>query len=470
MIYVRTCAYNAEATLGRAIESILNQTYGDFLFYILDNGSTDGTRDIIRNYAEKDARIVPFYNERNFDRSENFDFWNLIDSLSEGDYICFLDADDAYGSSFLEESLRFLTENELDMVMCGSVFMNSETWTPYANRVLAGDIILKDKYDFEYYFADIYWNLRAMWGKLCTARAKFPYSGTSKQPEWYPVYGGDTVNVFAAVTKAERVGVIAKPLHYYAVSSKSGSYRWYEGREKSDALLFEKGEELLRNKCGTVSDENYRMLYAVYFNAVSDTFRVLFGSDLSAEKKLSITKDIFFHPTTQKMFQTRLNIPNEQRVDFFVNVVLRLLALWSEAQGLSYTVLEEIFSNINPDFSLLISEEKFKWYMEKKPVLMRNIVLREYEYAVNNLIVFINKEEPEMPTSFPILLGQQLTAIRSDEQKYIYFSKKLIWWYITNNQLENAGPELEEWGKLLPDDEEIKDLQKLYQYRLTVEC
>ena len=144
MIYVRTCAYNAEKTLKRAIESILNQTYGDFRFYILDNGSTDGTREIIRYYAEKDERIVPFYNERNFDRSENFDFWNLIDSLVEGDYICFLDADDAYDTRFLEESFRFLTENQLDMVMCGSVFMDEETWTSYGARVLPEDIVISD--------------------------------------------------------------------------------------------------------------------------------------------------------------------------------------------------------------------------------------------------------------------------------------------------------------------------------------
>ncbi|MCX4304592.1 MAG: glycosyltransferase family A protein [Acetatifactor sp.] len=70
MIYVRTCAYNSEKTLKRAIESILNQTYEDFEYHILDNGSTDCTGEIIREYASRDKRIVPYYSCKNRDFTE----------------------------------------------------------------------------------------------------------------------------------------------------------------------------------------------------------------------------------------------------------------------------------------------------------------------------------------------------------------------------------------------------------------
>ena len=52
-------AYNAQATIRRTIESILNQTFENFQYYILDNASADDTEDIIGEYAEKDQRIVP---------------------------------------------------------------------------------------------------------------------------------------------------------------------------------------------------------------------------------------------------------------------------------------------------------------------------------------------------------------------------------------------------------------------------
>lgn len=463
MIYIRTCAYNAEKTLERAMESILNQTYGEFVYYVLDNGSTDGTREIVRRYAERDKRIVPFYSEKNFDCEANFEFWNLFYALSEGDYFCMLDADDAYAATFLEEMLRFLTENELDIAMCGSVFMNAETWTPCGGRVLSEDIVIKDGTDFENNFSTIYWNLRAMWGKLYTAKtAKFPYTSTVGLPEWYPPYGGDTVNIFGSVEMAEGIGVLAKPLHYYAVSSKSTSYHWQEGREKSDMLLFEKGEELLRKKCGRVSPENYRMLYTVYFHAVSDTFRVLFGSGLPAERKVSITKEIFFHPVTQKMFTMQLDASNEDRIHFFVELVISLLSLWGESEGVDYTIWEEIFTNINPDFPQLVTEESFAWYMGNYPVIMRNVVLREYEYAVNNLLVYLSKKEVRPSHDFPYILAQQLAALRNEEEKYILFSKYLIRWCIEHNQIERAQAELKEWQEILPEDKDIRALKEQF--------
>ena len=52
---VRDC----EKYLPQAIESILGQTWQDFNYYITDDGSQDGTREIIKAYAAKDPRIIP---------------------------------------------------------------------------------------------------------------------------------------------------------------------------------------------------------------------------------------------------------------------------------------------------------------------------------------------------------------------------------------------------------------------------
>jgi len=53
-----TMAYNAEKTLPRAIDSILGQTFQNFEYYILNNGSLDGTWKIIEEYARRDPRII----------------------------------------------------------------------------------------------------------------------------------------------------------------------------------------------------------------------------------------------------------------------------------------------------------------------------------------------------------------------------------------------------------------------------
>ena len=55
--------YNAAAYLEQAIGSILNQTYGDFEFLIINDGSTDGSSAIIKSFT--DARILLIDNEKN---------------------------------------------------------------------------------------------------------------------------------------------------------------------------------------------------------------------------------------------------------------------------------------------------------------------------------------------------------------------------------------------------------------------
>ncbi len=49
--------YNAERYVSEAIESVLSQTFKDFEFLILDDGSTDGSLAILKGYAERDPRI-----------------------------------------------------------------------------------------------------------------------------------------------------------------------------------------------------------------------------------------------------------------------------------------------------------------------------------------------------------------------------------------------------------------------------
>ena len=56
-VSVLMSVYNAEAYVAEAIESILGQTLADFEFLIVDDGSTDGSAEIVASYAEKDPRI-----------------------------------------------------------------------------------------------------------------------------------------------------------------------------------------------------------------------------------------------------------------------------------------------------------------------------------------------------------------------------------------------------------------------------
>ena len=84
-------AYNSEKYIGAAIESILNQTFTDFEFIVINDGSTDKTPEIIDSYARADKRIVFVNNKKN---QGLITVLNQGLKLCHGEYIARMDSDD----------------------------------------------------------------------------------------------------------------------------------------------------------------------------------------------------------------------------------------------------------------------------------------------------------------------------------------------------------------------------------------
>lgn len=118
MITVLMPVYNGGEYLRSAIESILSQTYTDFEFIIIDDGSTDNTKEIIDSYDDK--RI------RNFNNTTN---QGLIFSLNKGidnakgRYIARMDSDDISLPQRFEKQIEYLDKNP-DIVVLGSLGYN----------------------------------------------------------------------------------------------------------------------------------------------------------------------------------------------------------------------------------------------------------------------------------------------------------------------------------------------------------
>lgn len=99
--------YNTEKYLSAAIESILNQSYGDFEFIIIDDGSTDLSREIIKEYAEKDRRIV-FKSQK---KAGVIEAVNGVLPLARGKYIARMDSDDISLKDRFKKQYNFLENN-----------------------------------------------------------------------------------------------------------------------------------------------------------------------------------------------------------------------------------------------------------------------------------------------------------------------------------------------------------------------
>lgn len=121
--------YNGEKYLVEAIESILNQTYSDFEFIIIDDCSTDGSYLILQDYARKDKRVKLFRNEVNNKLPKTLNFGIL---QACGKYIARMDQDDISLPERFAKQVEFMESNP-DIGVCGTGF---QMFTFDVNNVL----------------------------------------------------------------------------------------------------------------------------------------------------------------------------------------------------------------------------------------------------------------------------------------------------------------------------------------------
>ena len=107
-------AYNCERYIAQSIESLLQQSFGDFELVVSDNASTDGTEEICRGYAAADARVRYVRRTENVGGPGNF---RHVFSLCSGRYHKWSTADDYWHPDFLKEAVAVLDARP-DVVLC----------------------------------------------------------------------------------------------------------------------------------------------------------------------------------------------------------------------------------------------------------------------------------------------------------------------------------------------------------------
>lgn len=101
--------YNAAPYLKESVDSILNQTFSDFEFVIIDDCSTDESYNILKSYAEKNQRIKLYKNDINYKQAYTR---NIGIKNSRGKYIIFMDADDIALPERLLKQFEFMESNQ----------------------------------------------------------------------------------------------------------------------------------------------------------------------------------------------------------------------------------------------------------------------------------------------------------------------------------------------------------------------
>lgn len=379
MVIFYTLAYNAEKTLPRTIQSVLDQTETDWIWYLLDNGAQDGTAEIIRANAAKDPRIIPIRNEKNYVFSAETSFFELPKRYPDSDWFCMLDADDTYTPDFLTEMLTFLERHQLDVAACGFDFVDAETGICSSQRILPQDLILTSQKDFDAYFPIYHQFLRTNWAKLFSVRL-------TKQLSYERVpdlcYGRDTLYTQELLRHAGRFGILSRSLHRYYISPKSFSYRWDPGRMEADLVLHDLACKFLIDKCGCVSPQNRTFLQAVYSNAVTDTVNVIQNAALSPAEKLREYRGIAEAPVTLAAYR---ECTDESAARSRARLILRVLEAGGNLGEQDDIDLRTAMQRLLPRCGQSVNAANARMFLED-PALLRALLQDDADAMMEELL------------------------------------------------------------------------------------
>ncbi len=308
--------YNAQDTIRASIESVLNQTYSNFNFYVCDNGSNDNTWDIIKEYTEKDKRIFATRLKRNFYGSLMHTFYWLFDSQNiqytpfqrneAEDWVSFIDADDTYSFDYLEKMLNFAKKNSLDLAICGWDFVRPNE---IDIRSLENDMIIEKK-DFSDLLPIYDKFMGPLWNKLVSYKLfaqhidYFEYEHAKLFTEGVFSYGADTCFNYILLSCLEKFGILSESLYKYNIFDNSVSRKKFEPmRIVSDRWLAKCRFDFLHRIGSDISKTNRDFILNIYHKSTMATINLINKSDLEPMDRLKYLYEIFKSEYMKQSFE-----------------------------------------------------------------------------------------------------------------------------------------------------------------------
>lgn len=117
--------YNVEKYLDECIQSCINQTYKNIEIILIDDGSSDKSAEICKEYAELDSRII----FKSIPNSGVAHARNVGIGISNGSYITFVDSDDFIDEKYCEVMYNLLVDYDADIACCTSYYLQNTDGT-----------------------------------------------------------------------------------------------------------------------------------------------------------------------------------------------------------------------------------------------------------------------------------------------------------------------------------------------------
>lgn len=367
-IIIYTCGYNCESVVHETIESVLNQTYINFEYYFENNGSTDNTAEILRQYKERDSRFIVLEKEKNhIITGEIFPLFLFIARVLReqvADYVAFIDADDWWEPDYLEKMISFLENNDLDLAVTGTKAYFMDNKTSKVMRKLDEPLILTQKE-----FADNYpqlWTFPSTnWG--CIFKTDI-YKNVDpvKSFERVNSYGSDTALTLEYIKHCKKIGIDNTALYNYRIYPQSISFSYNTERLKSNIASYELMKDfLIRNDVYDSSKQDW--LYLFHLSSLTATLDTLVHSELEPKEKFKESQRILCDDLTQAALSKDIQ-PTKEKFNILVRQLLNKNAMYligTKEEHLITELLNEFLVNckniFDPQLMPLFIKEPTMW-------------------------------------------------------------------------------------------------------------
>ncbi len=216
--------FNCEKYIKACLESIINQSYKNLEIIIINDGSSDESRNIIKEVYTADSR-VKFIDKKNEGVSITR---NLGIELSSGDFITFIDGDDFVAPTFIEDALKYIRVYNLDFILGGTqrfTELKKSNYTIKCNEdivVYRDDLrILKQKTLSNGIVEDSRLDMCFTSGSVCKVFTRKSIASIRFKPELK--IGEDTVFNLEVLDKCSCVGVVPNIWYYYRMNEQSAT-------------------------------------------------------------------------------------------------------------------------------------------------------------------------------------------------------------------------------------------------------
>ena len=498
-IIIHTYAYNAAKTIRRTIDSILAQSYHDWIYYVVDNGSTDKTGEIIKEYANNDARIIPLVNEENNVWKAGNSWRDIMDRSNDDDYFCWLDADDAYMPDFLSDMLSFIHKYNLDIAACGSQFYTAETDQQMDKSYSISSDIIITKDGFAKYFRTYLPFMWTYWGKLYSLSLFHDFS----MNDFRVSYGWDTIYTMKAFSRAKRVGILGGTLHKYYISNQSHSYQYNNLRVLSDQICCDVGLDYLRKQKASTT-ENQNLIYGTYSNAIRNTLILLRNAEIDPLEKLKGICDIFTHKHTQTILNLKketdsfllelqyqaqkyiFSLPQARNgvgLEYAAAIIASMrdlpetfdLDTWRDSEAFDFLIKlrlkcteirrisaidQQIEQRISKTALLIDVPAPFAAYIQS---VISAVLHGDLRAALEKVFLLLEREIPDDYAEGLVTLALNLAAMTDNSSAFLFFKKVWISYLLDCLRFVEARVLLDEYEEILPDDEDLVEMRKRLQ-------